>query len=448
MGSAAVSVWSSTPLGRSQRIAVADALVGAVLGILGAVSALGLSGLSGSNTGSPHAGWPAAVVGLLMTAPVALARRYPVGVAVVLGVGAVVNGLVIGTLVRCGAALPAAFYAAFAIGWQCVAWWPVVIGTGALLVNLMCQSILDPRLGFGPSVLVYMALMLACVAGGVVLAGRHAVVVRLRERTEELREQREATARLAVQADRAHIADQLDGFLQDQVTRIGSVAAAGRAALVDRADDATRAFVTIQAAGRLTLGRMRDVVADLSDDGSPNRSRLLAGLDRLLADATEGRASLRVAGDPWLPPPGMELSGFRIVEQLLPCLQPTRPPGRGHRGLRSQRYRAQDRRTGEPAANRPTGGGGGAPPGGERGRHPAQQRQRRTADGVCHPSGGSGACLSSGSRACCGCRHCRRRSDCVDTDSMSWPASLSCPPLPWAWPRCRCPRPLCSRSVA
>ena len=82
--------------------------------------------------------------------------------------------------------------------------------------------------------------------------------------------------------------------------------------------------MTIQAAGRLTLGRMRDVVADLSDDGSPNRSRLLAGLDRLLADATEGRASLRVAGDPWLPPPGMELSGFRIVEQLLPCLQPTR----------------------------------------------------------------------------------------------------------------------------
>lgn len=321
MSSGAVSVWSSTPLMGSQRIAVADLLVGAVLGILGAVSALGLSG---SNIGSPHAGWPAAALGLLMTTPVALARRYPVGVAAVLGLGAIVNGLVIGTLVRCGAALPAAFYAAFVIGWQCVAWWAVAVGTGALLVNLVCQSIIDPRLGFGPSVLVYMAPILACVAGGVVLAGRNAVVVRLRERTEELREQREATARLAMQADRAQIADQLDGFLQDQVTRIGSAAASGRTALPDRAADATRAFMTIQAAGRLTLGRMRDVVADLSDDGSPNRSPLLAGLDRLLADATEGRASLRVAGDPWLPPPGMELSGFRIVEQLLPCLQPTR----------------------------------------------------------------------------------------------------------------------------
>ena len=321
MNSGTLSARLSTPLGGFGKIAWGDLLLAAVLGSLGVASAMGWYG---SNADSPHAGAAAAALVLLMTVPVGWVRRYPVVVAAVLGLGAIVNAVVIGALVRCGVALPAAFYAAFVIGWLCVGWWAAAVGTAALLVNLVCQSITDPRLG--PSGLVYMApILLACVGGGLALGSRQTAVGRLRQLTKELHEQREATARVAVAADRAQIATGLDGFLQDQMSRIGRAAAAGHAALPDRPDDAERAFVTIQAAGRLTLGRMRDIVADLSDDGVPDRQRLLAGLDRMLADATEGQASLRIVGEPWLLPPGVELSSFRIVEQLLPCLQPARP---------------------------------------------------------------------------------------------------------------------------
>ena len=253
-------------------------------------------------------------------------------------------------------------------------------------------------------------ILLACVGGGVVLGSRQAVVVRLRQLTKELHEQREATARVAVAADRAQIATGLDGFLQDQISRIGRAAAAGHTALLDRPDDAERAFVTIQAAGRLTLGRMRDIVADLSDDGVPDRSRLLAGLDRMLADATEGQASLRIVGDPWLLPPGVELSSFRIVEQLLPCLQPTRPGllevtvtfGRSDLGLTGSADR-------EPSYHRPTGAGGGPP----------SDARARAAHCAAGSAADAGRCLSP-------CRSWRRMSDTAESDTLwqrpAWPA--------------------------
>ena len=65
---------------------------------------------------------------------------------------------------------------------------------------------------------------------------------------------------------------------------------------------------------------MRDVVADLHDGDGPAGTvpgPVLARLDRLLAEAGEGPAQLRVVGDPRLLPPGLEVSAYRIVERLL-----------------------------------------------------------------------------------------------------------------------------------
>ena len=62
---------------------------------------------------------------------------------------------------------------------------------------------------------------------------------------------------------------------------------------------------------------MRQVVAGLSEDAPTAPEPILAQVDRLVAQATEGRGRTRINGDPRLLPPGLELSGYRIIERLV-----------------------------------------------------------------------------------------------------------------------------------
>jgi hypothetical protein len=65
---------------------------------------------------------------------------------------------------------------------------------------------------------------------------------------------------------------------------------------------------------------MRSVVASLRDPAPTEPQPVLAQLDRLL-DRAGADAHLRVSGDPRLLPPGLELSGYRIIEHLLLALE-------------------------------------------------------------------------------------------------------------------------------
>jgi signal transduction histidine kinase len=286
--------------------------------VLSAFAVASVSGL----TGSPYrtGGVAASLAVLLMTAPVVFARRQPVLAAATLAAGAALNWGLIGHMVRCGAALPAAFYVAFTVGSRSARWRDAVLGMALLVVNVACQAYSDPQLGSG--VLVYMVPM----ATGFMIAGRllhsHSVAVAgLRARTAQLHEQREQNARLAVAADQARISGDLDGFLHARVGQIAAAAVAGKATLASEPGQAQDVFVAIQATGRDTLSHMREVVAGLRDQAPTEPQPVLAQLDRLLGQATRAEARLRVTGDPRLLPPGVELSGYRIVEHLLVTLE-------------------------------------------------------------------------------------------------------------------------------
>jgi hypothetical protein len=177
----------------------------------------------------------------------------------------------------------------------------------------------DPQLGSG--VIAYMVpVAVAFAAAGRLLAARNTTVAELRASSAQLRAQREENARLAVATEHSRIAGDLDGFLTERIDRITAAATAGPALLAGSPDQARAAFETISRSGRSALTRMRDVVADLHDRGEPagtGPAPVLARLDRLLAEAGEGPAQLRVVGDPRLLPPGLELSAYRIVERLL-----------------------------------------------------------------------------------------------------------------------------------
>jgi hypothetical protein len=66
---------------------------------------------------------------------------------------------------------------------------------------------------------------------------------------------------------------------------------------------------------------MREMVGSLREEAPTGPQPVIAQLDRLLAQSDEGDIRLHVIGDPRMLPPGLELSGYRIVEHLLLTLE-------------------------------------------------------------------------------------------------------------------------------
>lgn len=262
-----------------------------------------------------HGGAAAALVALLMTAPLLGRHRAPVLVCLALGAGAVINVLTIGSMVRCGPALPVLLIAAFTLGYlrdlRLVA-----VGVVALMVSAVTQSLRDPDLD--PGILV---VLLPAIVGfgfaGKLLAARRRTADELRGRNRELQEQREATARMAIDADRARISADLDVTLRRQIDEIAGAAAATDATQQAEAD---AALAHIETTGRDALSHMRAVVGALRP---ANRapSPVLSQLDALLERATSSDARLTIVGAPFQLPPGVELTGYRIVEHLLVALE-------------------------------------------------------------------------------------------------------------------------------
>ncbi len=266
------------------------------------------------------AGWTGALAVLLMTLPVAFARKWPLAAAGALFAGALVNWAFIGHYVRCGAALPAAFYVAFVIGSRCEGR-ARIIGAALVAGDLVVQCASDPQIGPAFHAVLFFPISLAFMGAGSLLHRRNVTVAALRAQTVQLHEQRERNTHLAIEADRARIAGDLDQYLHTQVKDIAAAAAAGRASLAARPDEATDAFLSIQGTGRETLTHMRQVVGSLREEAPTGPQPVLAQLDRLLGEADELDVRLRVIGDPRLLPPGLELSGYRIVEHLLNTLE-------------------------------------------------------------------------------------------------------------------------------
>ena len=270
-------------------------------------------------TGHPHGGLGASIGVLAMTLPVAWRRRMPLTAAAVLAAGAVLNVLVFGSMVRCGAALPAVFLVGFAVGSRCDRG-RALAGLALCAGNVSAQCVSDPQLGARVMVLM-LPVLAGFFAAGRLVRARTEAAEHLRQRSIELRSQREQRARLAVMADRARVADGLDGMLHAQIGNIASAAAAGLAALDTDPAMARQALASIEHDGRAVLGRMRDVIGALHEGPPSEPQPTLAQLSGLLTRATTADARLTVEGNARALPAGLELSGYRIVEHLLLALE-------------------------------------------------------------------------------------------------------------------------------
>jgi len=300
-------VWGLREVGRG------DVMLAALLSLL----AIGLaSGLL--RTGHPHGGAVAAAGAVAMTLPVTWERRAPLAAAAAVAAAALLNGLIAGPMVRCAATLPALFAIAYFAGTRCSGR-RLAAATMLCLGAVTAQAFFDPVLGPGFLVAGLPIVVGFCVAGQLARS-RSLTAAELRLRNTELRAQREQTARLAVAADRARVAADLDGFLRARITAMAQAAAAGRE-LMDRDPAGARgAFATVESSGRATLSQMRAVVGTLKEEAPTAPQPVLAELGGLLERASTGDARLTVEGSPRALPAGVELSGYRIVEHLLAAL--------------------------------------------------------------------------------------------------------------------------------
>jgi signal transduction histidine kinase len=222
-----------------------------------------------------------------------------------------------GGLVRCGLVFPVAWVFAFALGAR-LERRDARAGLALVLVFELVMALDDGVVG--PEVLVLFGpLTWAVWRVGRVVHERGVLVAELQARTAELREARDERARLEVATDRARLSGELDRLLQHRLGELAALADRGRDTPEPEAAHAL--LVEIEQASRRTLDEMRSVVGVLREDGqapvAPQPT--LTRLDRLLAEAG-GHARLRIEGSPRVLPAGVELSAYRVIEQLLTAL--------------------------------------------------------------------------------------------------------------------------------
>ena len=291
-----------------------------------------------------HGGAPAAcVAATAMTLPVAFARRAPLAAAGVLGATAAANEVFFGHLVRCGATLPAVFFVAYLAGRSCAGRVRALVLAG-LLVSVVIQCLYDPRLG-APEIAVMAAVSGVFAGAGLLVRRRAGQVAELRRRTEQLRRQREQNAALALAAERARITADISSTLWERIDEIGRLTQPDG----DESGHVDARFAAIELAGRAILDSMRHVVGTLRD--APREPEPgLAELAGLVTHATTASTRLSVEGPARPLPASLELTGYRIVEQLLTGLR-DEPSAQVHVSLRFAPDCLELRIAGPPAAD-------------------------------------------------------------------------------------------------
>ena len=256
---------------------------------------------------------------LLVTMPLLWRRVAPIPAVAASFAGLVLNELLIGTdVLRCGVVLPTACFFAFTAGAQ-------LDGRDALIGLALATGLtfVDFVVGFDPFTTAFFTSVTAGVWGiGRAVRSRGRMASELRARTAELRDARDERARLEVATYRASLSRELDELLQRRLGELARMAENGTRN--GHAPGAAAMLADIERESRRTLEEMRAVVGVLRDDASeaPTEPQpTLTHLEALLVRAKGRDVRLTVEGNPRVLPAAVELSAYRIVEQLLEALE-------------------------------------------------------------------------------------------------------------------------------
>src|SRR2546421_2776274 len=258
--------------------------------------------------------------GLLVTLPLAFRLRCPLAVLVLVVAGVVIEAALGGNPAT-GPVLPviAVVLALYAVGSRARGV-RLAVGAGVALAGLFVASrVAGADLG---SSLVVPPLVTTC---GLVIGGALGVLRfeadTFAERASELERERDERGRVAVAEERRRIARELHDVIGHSISVMGVEAGAVRSVLREDQQREREALLAVERTGREAVGEMRRLIGLLrtEGDGVGEPSPSLRRVEQLISEMRDAGLAvrLRVEGDLAVIPPGVDLAGFRIVQEAL-----------------------------------------------------------------------------------------------------------------------------------
>jgi signal transduction histidine kinase len=255
--------------------------------------------------------------------PLLLRHRAPLAAAATFAAACVISGIPTFDQFRLPVAIAAALLIVYSAGRE-----PdrarAIGGLVCVLAGLVVIGLTDPVVDDEGGVIAMVAFLplygLLWGAARLVTSGDR-LAAQLAERSEHLERQREQTAELAVEVERAQLAFELDVAARDHLREMIELAAAGERSLATEPESAQGTFGRIERLGRDSLNEMRGLLGVLRTDeratGAPRPT--LAAIETLLAEARRGGrvVELQVEGERRALPGGVELAAYRVLQHAL-----------------------------------------------------------------------------------------------------------------------------------
>jgi signal transduction histidine kinase len=266
-------------------------------------------------------GTPArAIEALLITAPLVLRLRFPVAVLAVIVAGTAV-GAALGANPVTGPIFPviAVLLALYAVGSRATG--PRLAAGGAVsFIGLLAASLVASRDVGGALLTAILVTAAGLVVGGALGVLRFESDL-FAERESELERERDALARVAVADERRRIARELHDVIGHSISVMGVQAGAVRSVLREDQRRERESLLSVERTGREAVGEMRRLIGLLRTpgdaDGEPVPS--LRRVEQLVGDMRNAGldAHVGVHGDLSVLSPGVDLAGYRILQEAL-----------------------------------------------------------------------------------------------------------------------------------
>jgi signal transduction histidine kinase len=197
--------------------------------------------------------------------------------------------------------------------------------TSLAALALVLAVLVGSAIGMSPgwdSLALYSAITVGAWVLGDLVRRRQAEAAEHAARAEQLEAATEELARFAVTEERLRIARELHDIVAHSMSVVALNAGAARVAAASDPAAATAALATIEATSRSALAEMRHLLHVLRDErGAASIAPLpgLADLDQLVAGIADAglTVELAVEGTPLDIPSGVDLAGYRIIQEGL-----------------------------------------------------------------------------------------------------------------------------------
>jgi signal transduction histidine kinase len=264
----------------------------------------------------------AIVLGLAAGLPIAVRRRFPLGVFVIVATATCLHLMVnTGQGESFG---PALAIALGTVATRCPRSVSVraALAIAGLVTAILLGQVAAGYFTSGAELLFLLVLIAGSWAVGDNVGTRRAYLAGLVERAERMEREQEQNAQRAVFDERARIARELHDVVAHHVSAIAVQAGAAEEIAEQDPARARAVLATIQATSRHALAEMRALLGVMSSDREAERLAPQPGLSQVQRLAQQTRASglavhVHVEGTTRTLPEAVDLTAYRIVQEAL-----------------------------------------------------------------------------------------------------------------------------------